>query len=464
MDQRATCDSDGNRPADCRHASRVVAGPYPFPVQTCRGRSLVAPCFTLGCISSGDLADRYERIEQRNCAGICAYDLRFPADLFVSGAIGNVRGESSISHPCVMSRLIAHFHVHYLAFHLNVDLDIPMSGITAIFGPSGSGKTTLLRCLAGLEQAPNGFVQFGTDVWQDEKRHLCLPLYKRPVRYVFQEPRLFPHYNVRSNLLYGYKRIPLEAHRIAIEQVIDILGISHLLERRIHKLSSGEQQRVAIGRALLTSPNLLLLDEPFASLDIQRKQEFLPFIRRLHEALRIPVMYVSHATAEILQLADRVILLKEGQVVGIGALNEMLTSLRFRGSFGAHRVGGVLETRVVGHDPQYGLTQLEFKGQSLFVPLQPVSVGQPVCIHILSNDVSLVTERTDSPTSVLNILEATIQEIHETDQSSVDVLLDIGAPIVASITRKSLAHLGLKPGHRVFAHIKAVALNEELVE
>ena len=360
-----------------------------------------------------------------------------------------------------MSRLIARFDLRFSTFHLNIDLDIPMAGITAIFGLSGSGKTTLLRCLAGLERVPNGFMQFGTDIWQDEKRGLCLPLYRRPIGYVFQEPRLFPHYNVRANLLYGYKRIPSGERRIAIEQVVDILGIGHLLERRIHKLSGGEQQRVAIGRALLTSPQLLLLDEPLASLDLQRKQELLPFMRRLHEELRIPVMYVSHATAEILQLADRVILLKEGQVVGIGALNEMLTSLQFRGNFGSHRVGGVLETRVVSHDPQYGLTQLEFKGQSLFVPLQSVALRQPVRIHILSNDVSLVTARTDSPTSVLNILEATIQEIHETDQSSVDVLLDIGAPLVASITRKSLVHLGLKPGHRVFAHIKAVALNEE---
>src|SRR5690349_6939882 len=140
-----------------------------------------------------------------------------------------------------MSRLLARFDVQFPAFHLNVDLDVPMSGITAIFGPSGSGKTTLLRCLAGLERAPHGFMQVGEDVWQDEGLGRCLPLYKRPVGYVFQEPRLFPHYNVRSNLLYGYQRIPSESRRITPEQVIGILGIEHLLERRIHKLSGGEQ-------------------------------------------------------------------------------------------------------------------------------------------------------------------------------------------------------------------------------
>jgi molybdate transport system ATP-binding protein len=221
---------------------------------------------------------------------------------------------------------------------------------------------------------------------------------------------------------------------------------------------------VAIGRALLTSPKLLLMDEPLTSLDIQRKQELIPFIHRLHEELRIPVMYVSHAINDILQLADRVLFLKQGKLVGAGALNEVLTSLEFRGSFGSFRVGAVLDARVASHEPQYGLTQLEFKGQFLFVSLQAVAIGQPIRVHILSSDVSLVVGRTDSPTSVLNILEATILEIREMDQSSVDMLLDVGAPLVASITRKSLAHLGLKPGQRVFAHIKAVALNEEMAE
>lgn len=363
-----------------------------------------------------------------------------------------------------MSRVLARFNIRFPAFHLNVDMDVPMSGITAIFGPSGSGKTTFLRCLAGLERAPEGFMQVGEDVWQDESRGYCLPLYERPIGYVFQEPRLFPHYNVHSNLLYGYNRIPSKERRITMEQVVDILGIGHLLERRIHKLSGGEQQRVAIGRALLTSPKLLLLDEPLASLDIQRKQELLPFIRRLHQELHIPVVYVSHAMAEILQLADRIVLLKEGHVVGVGTLNEVLTALPFRGSFASHRIGAILDAHVTSHDAQYGLTQLEFKGQSLFTPLQPAAIGQSMRVHILSTDVTIVVERMGSPTSVLNILEATIVEIREINHTSVDILLDIGAPLVASITRKSLMSLGLKPGQRVFAHVKAVALNEELVE
>jgi molybdate transport system ATP-binding protein len=363
-----------------------------------------------------------------------------------------------------MNRLSARFDLNYPSFRLNVDLDIPASGITVLFGPSGSGKTTLLRCLAGLERASSGFMQLGDDLWQDETRGLCRPPHNRPIGYVFQEPRLFPHYNVRSNLLYGYNRIRPEERRIAVEQVVKILDIGHLLERRIHHLSGGEQQRTAIGRALLTSPRLLLMDEPLASLDIQRKQELLPFIRRLHEELAIPVIYVSHAISEILQLADRVVLLTEGSVAGVGALNDILTSLEFRGNLGAPRVGAVLDARVAEHEPQYGLTRLTFKEHTLFVPLRPVDVGRSVRVHILSSDVSLAVGRIDAPTSVLNLLEATVTEIREIDQSSVDVLLDIGAPLVASITRKSLLNLGIKPGHRVCAQIKTVALNEELME
>jgi molybdate transport system ATP-binding protein len=363
-----------------------------------------------------------------------------------------------------MSHVIARFDLRYQDFHLNVALDLPASGITVLFGPSGSGKTTLLRCLAGLERAPGGFMQFGHDVWQDEANSLCLPLSARPIGYVFQEPRLFPHYNVRSNLLYGYSRIPPAERRIAIDQVVAMLGIEHLLERRVHKLSGGEQQRVAIGRALLTSPKLLLMDEPLASLDIQRKQEILPFIQRLHTELQIPVIYVSHAISEILQLADRLVLLNAGNVVGTGPLNEVLTSLELRRHFGSHRVGAVLDAQVAGHEPEFGLTQLEFSGQRLFVPLQSVAIGQNLRVHILSSDVSLVVGKPTSPTSVLNILKATVLEIRDLDQSTVEVLLDIGAPLIAGITRKSLANLGLKPGQLVYAQVKTVALNQELSE
>jgi molybdate transport system ATP-binding protein len=249
---------------------------------------------------------------------------------------------------------------------------------------------------------------------------------------------------------------------VTLEQVIDILGIEALLDRRIHKLSGGEQQRVAIGRALLTSPRLLLLDEPLSSLDTERKREILPFILRMYKTLQIPIIYVSHSMNEILQLAHMVAFLQRGKIVALGPLNEVFSRLDLHRTLGPHPVGAVIDATVAAHEPEFSLTRLEFKGRSLYVPLQSLDVGEPMRAHILSSDVSLVLGSESVTTSALNILDATVVEIKETDESTVDVLLDIGCPLVASITRKSLSNLGLKPGQRLSAHIKAVALIEEM--
>ena len=218
-----------------------------------------------------------------------------------------------------MSELTARFDVVFPTFHLQVKASVPAEGITVVFGPSGCGKTTLLRCLAGLERSPTGFLSLGEQVWQDESNNLFLPLSQRPVGYVFQEPRLFPHLSVRSNLLYGWKRTPAPERRISLDQVVAILGLDSLLERRPTHLSGGEQQRVVIGRALLTSPRLLLMDEPLSSLDVQRKREIIPFIQRLDREFLIPIIYVSHALHEVVQLAKTLLLLKEGHLAGIGS-------------------------------------------------------------------------------------------------------------------------------------------------
>ncbi|MGH7233541.1 MAG: molybdenum ABC transporter ATP-binding protein, partial [Nitrospiraceae bacterium] len=267
-----------------------------------------------------------------------------------------------------MNRLIARFDVAYPNFHLDVDLDVPATGITAVFGQSGSGKTTLLRCLAGLERSPTGFMRVGEDIWQDESRGHYLPIYRRPIGYVFQEPRLFPHLSVKSNLTYGFARTPLEQRRLSLEQVVEVLGIAHLLDRRPHKLSGGEQQRVAIGRALLTSPRLLLLDEPLSSLDTQRKRELLPFIQRLYRELEIPIIYVSHSLTEILRLAHMVALLKDGKLLTTGSLNEVFSRLDLHRNLGPHLIGAVIDTVVAQHEHEFGLTRVEFNGQSLYVP------------------------------------------------------------------------------------------------
>lgn len=363
-----------------------------------------------------------------------------------------------------MSRLIARFDVVYPNFHLHVDVDVPAMGITAVFGQSGSGKTTLLRCLAGLERSPAGFMQVGDDVWQDETRNWYESISTRRIGYVFQEPRLFPHFTVRSNLTYGFDRTPVQERRLSVDQVVEVLGIRHLLDRRPHKLSGGEQQRVAIGRALLTSPKLLLLDEPLSSLDSQRKREIMPFIQGLYRELKIPVVYVTHSLHEILQLAQIVILLRDGKAVATGPLNEVFSRLDLHRSLGPHFIGAVIDAVVAEHEDEFGLTRLTFHEQSLYVPLQSLDIGQPLRVHILSSDVSLAVGSVGHHTSALNILPATVTDMAEVDQSTMDVRLDIGCPLVASITRKSAATLELKLGHRVYAHIKSVALAEDAAE
>lgn len=363
-----------------------------------------------------------------------------------------------------MSRLVARFHVCYPGFELNVALDVPASGVLALFGPSGSGKTTLVRCLAGLEQAPNGFLQVGDEVWQDESRGLYLPIYRRPIGYVFQDARLFPHMSVRSNLTYGFNRTPPGQRKVSLDQVVSILGIEHLLERRPHKLSGGEQQRVAIGRALLTSPRLLLLDEPLSSLDAERKREVLPFIQRLYKELQTPIVYVSHSVNEILQLAHRVAFLQAGRLKAVGPISEVFGSLDLHKNVGRRSLGAVIDAEVAEHEPSYGLTRLAFAGGALYVPLQTLDVGEPLRVHVLSTDVTLLRCASALATSALNMLDAQVVEVKEVDQAMVDIRLDVGCPLVASVTRKSLSTMDIRPGQRLCAHIKAVALVEELTD
>ena len=210
-----------------------------------------------------------------------------------------------------MNQLTVNFDLAFPAFHLHVNIAFPAEGIIAVFGPSGCGKTTLLRCLAGLERSPTGWMTLHHHIWQDESQQIFVPLSKRPIGYVFQEPRLFPHLNVLANLQYGWKRTSESARRITLDQVVQVLDIERLLDRRPSSLSGGEQQRIAIGRALLTSPRLLLMDEPLSSLDLPRKREILPFIQRLDSEFRIPIVYVSHDLYEIVELAKTVVLLKE---------------------------------------------------------------------------------------------------------------------------------------------------------
>lgn len=365
-----------------------------------------------------------------------------------------------------MSEITARFDVTFPAFRLQVNTRVPARGITVVFGPSGCGKTTFLRCLAGLIRSPTGFLAVGGNIWQNEAQGLFLPLSQRSVGYVFQEPRLFPHLNVRSNLLYGWKRTPPPERRIALEQIVTILGLDSLLERRPTHLSGGEQQRVAIGRALLTSPTLLLMDEPLSSLDAQRKREIIPFIRRLERDLQIPIIYVSHALSEVVQLAKTLILLKDGNLTRSGPLEKVFSQVGSRGIIPDSHIGAVIDTCVVNHDEEFGLTTLGFPGGQLSVPRQSCAVGEALRVQILARDVSLVASPPAFQTSVLNVLEATVLEIGpiETGHPFVDIKLDIGCPLLATITRKSLVALNLHPGQKIHAQIKAVALTEDSLD
>ena len=360
------------------------------------------------------------------------------------------------------ARLRARFDLVLGVFRLDVDLDLPGSGVTALFGPSGAGKSTLLRCLAGLERSSSGYLQFGESLWQDEAQGHFLPPHRRPLGYVFQEPRLFEHLTVRANLRFGYKRTPVEARRLEWDQVIGLLDLGHLLERRPQRLSLGEQQRVAIGRALLASPQVLLMDEPLASLDRRRKQEVLPFIRRLHDELDIPIVYVSHSLTEILQITDTLVLMENGRVLASGSLESLSSKLALSAHLGS-LAGAVVETRVAAHDEAMGVTTLEFAGGQLFLPLQKVAPGSALRLQILATNVGIALDKPGVATSILNILPATVVEIETPREGSHSVLikLDMGVPLLASISRRSLHLLQLEAGQKVYALIKAVSLTQE---
>lgn len=362
------------------------------------------------------------------------------------------------------TRLQARVELSFEGFDLNAELDVPARGITALFGPSGSGKTSLLRCLAGLTRSQTGYIKLADTVWQDEEAGVFLPSQQRPLGYVFQEPRLFNHLTVRGNIEFGYKRTPISERCLDWDQVIALLALEHLLARKPQRLSLGEQQRVAIGRALLASPKLLLMDEPLASLDMARKREVLPFIRKLHDELDIPVIYVSHSLPELLQITDTLVLMRDGKTVASGPLTELCSTLGLSQYLG-DMSGSVLATTVAAHESEFGLSRLVFNGGQLYVPIQDCDVGHALRVHVLACNVGIALEKPQVATSILNILEATVIEISapQAGKHSVQIKLDVGVPLLANISRKSLHILKLEPGQKMFALVKAVSLAQGMV-
>ncbi len=350
----------------------------------------------------------------------------------------------------------ARFHHRYAGFTLDVDLQLPGKGVTALFGPSGCGKTTLLRCMAGLTRADQGQLTVNGEVWQDDEH--WRPTHQRPLGYVFQEASLFAHLNVRRNLQYGQARVQKTERRIELGSVVELLGIAHLLERMPQGLSGGERQRVAIARALLTSPRLLLMDEPLAALDIARKMEFLPYLERLHDELDIPVVYVSHAPDEVARLADHIVLMQEGRTVAAGPLTETLARLDLPIHLGED-AGVVLRAVVVERDTAWHLARVEFPGGSLWVRDGGQPIGHAVRVRILARDVSIALAPV-AGTSIQNCLQATVEQMAGDYHPALSLLrLRLGqSPLLARLTRRSAAALELESGKLVWVQIKAVAL------
>ena len=345
-------------------------------------------------------------------------------------------------------------------FTLDVDLNLPATGITVLFGASGSGKTTLLRCVAGLERARQGQVQIGSEIWQDDAHGVFLPAWRRSLGYVFQEASLFEHLTVQGNLQFGLTRTraPSAALGAALEAAIELLGIAKLLARMPTQLSGGERQRVAIARALATQPRLLLLDEPLAALDAARKQEILPWLERLRDELQTPMLYVTHSADELSRLADHLVVLEQGRVTSEGPAAEALSSLE-RPVLQGDEVGAVLPGRVTERDLHWHLCRVSFDGGSLWLRDSGLPLGQPVRLRVLARDVSLLTEAPHG-TSIQNhlpcIIEAMAPDLHA---SQVLVRARVGASVLlARVTSRALSALALQPGCAAWLQLKSVAL------
>ncbi|WP_293268283.1 molybdenum ABC transporter ATP-binding protein [Neptunomonas sp.] len=340
-------------------------------------------------------------------------------------------------------------------FALDVDISIPATGVTVLFGPSGCGKTTLLRCIAGLHKAEQAQLSINDHIWQEPGFYL--PAYKRKVGYVFQEPSLFPHLNVTKNLLFG-QRHSKKTSQLSLEEVSQLLGISHLLQRMPDKLSGGEKQRIAIGRALLSDPEILLMDEPLSALDFSTKAEIIPYLEQLHERLSIPIIYVTHALSEVKSMAEHIVLLEKGKVTAQGPLKEMLLDLtaplaRFSNA------GSLLDAVVSDYDTHYDLTEFSVDGGTVTVPGAVGPIGTTKRIHLSANHISLTRTPADDST-IVNILPVTILEIEQASTAQCNVRLQLGEhnQILARITRRSKDILALKVGNKVFAQIKGVSL------
>ena len=355
--------------------------------------------------------------------------------------------------------LRARFRGRIGEFLLDAAIDAPASGVTALFGPSGCGKTTVLRCVAGLGRMADGSCALGEEVWQDGARFL--PTHRRPIGYVFQEASLFPHLSVRRNLVYGAPVGDLAGAAFGYDEVVDLFGLAPFLERSPRNLSGGERQRVALGRALLSQPRLLLMDEPLSALDAAAKEEILPYLERLHARVSLPVVYVTHDMREVERLADHLVLMDKGRVAAAGPLADLLSDPAL--PFARAREAAVMLDAVVrGHDPHYGLLELDVDGGRFLTPAPAGVVGEHRRLKVTASDVSLACNP-PGPSSIVNILRARILHATATGPAEMIVVLGLGeggegARLLSRLTRRSWETLGLAEDMPVYAQVKSVAL------
>lgn len=342
------------------------------------------------------------------------------------------------------------------SFHLQVKLDAP-SGVTALFGPSGSGKTTVLKTIAGLHTPQFGHVALDGTPLLDTERGLFCPVHKRRLGLVFQDARLFPHMDVLQNLTYGQRFAAKGSDGPSLDSICEILGIGHLHDRRTAQLSGGEKQRVGIGRALLSRPRMLLMDEPLAALDTARKEEILPFLERMRDEVKLPILYVSHALSEVARLATTVVVLDNGKVAAMGLTNSVLSDPQLVRHFGLRETGALLQARVVAHHDD-GLTELGASAGSLFLPQLEAPIGSSTRVRILAHDVILARQKPQD-ISALNLLPGEVVALRQGQGPGMIVQLRCGTDLLlARITQRSAQAMELAPGSHVFAVIKSVAV------
>jgi molybdate transport system ATP-binding protein len=359
-----------------------------------------------------------------------------------------------------MATLSLHVDLSLQDFALSVAEDLELEDVTALFGPSGAGKTMLLRVIAGLESRAAGRIALNDSIWQDREPRQFVPPHLRRLGYVFQDGRLFPHLTVEKNLRFSERRAT-HTDALTLGDVATALDLTALLPRNPASLSGGEQQRVAIGRALLRNPALMLMDEPLSALDAKRKTEIIPYIARLPRDFGIPVLYVTHNVEEVTRLAARIVLLARGRVAAYGDAIDVLERIDLAPLAGHLETGAVLEVRATAH--RNGMTTLDVAGQDLRIPGTAVVPGSSLRLRIQARDVALATQPLQG-LSIRNILRATILSIDLVEEIFAEVLLDVGGQhLRARVTREAVEDLQLASGQEVFALIKSVAIDRDLL-